>query len=344
MSENANWVKKVKLQHQIGSIIVFWNTFVRHVSFKEANKNTMNYQTILDTLYNEVKSEANIGEIAAYIPELAKVDADKFGICLLTNADEQFKVGDADEKFSIQSVSKIFSLSLAYSMLDGKLWERVGVEPSGNAFNSLVQLEYDRGIPRNPFINAGAIVVCDVLQSILKHPKQEMLDFIRTVADNPKIDYSRVTFNSELEYGYRNIAMVNFIKSFGNIHNNVQDVLDLYFMLCSVEMTCAELSKAALYFANNGVTTTNAKQILTRSQSKRLNALMLTCGFYDESGDFAYKVGLPGKSGVGGGILAVYPENYTIAVWSPVLNSRGNSYRGFKFLEAFTTATNLSIF
>jgi len=304
----------------------------------------MKYQKIINELYLEISDQENIGNVASYIPELAKVDPDKFGICLSTIDNQQFSIGDADEKFSIQSIAKVFALSLAYKNADGELWERVGVEPSGTPFNSLVQLESDLGIPRNPFINAGAIVICDILQSQLKDPKKELLDFIRKISNNPGIDYCRSIAESEKSQGFRNIALINFIKSFGNIKNDIDDVLDLYFNLCSIKMSCKELSSSFLYLANHGVEPISNNKILNGSQTKRMNAIMQTCGFYDEAGEFAFKVGLPGKSGVGGGIIAIYPDNYCIAVWSPKLNSKGNSYRGMNFLEIFTTKTKLSIF
>ena len=304
----------------------------------------MNYQKIIEDLYSEIKKQENIGNVASYIPELAKVDPDKFAISLSSLDHNQISVGDAEEKFSIQSIAKVFALSLAYRNADSDLWKRVGVEPSGTPFNSLVQLESDQGIPRNPFINAGAIVICDILQSQLKDPKVELLHFIRMVANNPNLEYCSSIAESEKSEGFRNVALINFIKSFGNINNGIDEVLDLYFNLCSIRMSCNELSSSFLYLANHGIEPAKGKMILNSSQCKRMNAIMQSCGFYDEAGEFAFKVGLPGKSGVGGGIIAVHPNKYCIAVWSPKLNSKGNSYRGVKFLELFTTRTKLSIF
>jgi len=229
-------------------------------------------------------------------------------------------------------------------MLGAKLWERTGVEPSGTAFNSLIQLESDNGIPRNPFINAGALVICDILISNLKNPAADFINFVRDIADNPKLYYAPNIAASEKSVGYRNTALCYFIKSFGNIENDPQEVLDFYFNLCSIEMNCIELSQTFLFLANQGEKTTDKKEILTHSRTKRINAIMQTCGLYDESGEFSYKVGLPGKSGVGGGIIAIYPNNYSLDVWSPCLNKKGNSYRGIKFLEQFTTGTGYSIF
>ena len=304
----------------------------------------MRYDSIISDVYNAVMAEENSGELACYIPALAEVDPNKFGIHLTTLAGDEFGIGNSSDRFSIQSIAKVLSVSLAYGMLGESIWQRLGVEPSGTSFNSLVQLEADHGIPRNPLINAGAIVICDMLISQLSNAKSDFLDFVRDLADNPHLQYSSDIAESEKSVGYRNIALCNFIKSFGNLHNKPDEVLDFYFNLCSLEMNCQELAHTFVFLANGGCKLSDGKTILTSSQAKRINALMQTCGFYDESGEFAFKVGLPGKSGVGGGIVAVHPDHYVITVWSPKLNAKGNSYRGIKFLERFTTQTQLSIF
>jgi len=304
----------------------------------------MNCQTSIETVFETVRNEGDQGNPASYIPELAGVNPGNFGVCLSTTDNRQFNCGNASEKFSVQSIAKVLSLSMAYKMLGGKIWERTGVEPSGTAFNSLVQLETDNGIPRNPFINAGALVICDILISQLTNPMEDFITLVRDISDNQRLNYSRKIAESEKSVGYRNTALCYFIKSFGNIKNHPEEVLEFYFNLCSIEMTCVELSQTFLFLANQGRKTTDNKDILTLSQTKRINAIMQTCGLYDESGEFAYEVGLPGKSGVGGGIIAIHPNNYSIAVWSPRLNAKGNSYRGMKFLEQFTTKTGSSIF
>ena len=303
----------------------------------------MDYSTILNAIYLESKALPVIGAIATTIPELASVNPDKFGIYLTTIDNQDFGIGDFEEKFSIQSVSKALSVAMAFSFLDEKVWQRVGVEPSGNPFNSLVQLEYEKGIPRNPFINAGALVIADILVSELKNPKQDFLAFIRTLSGNETINYNEKVAQSEKDTGFRNAALCNFLKSFGNIKNEVEIVLDFYFHQCSIEMTCKELAHSFFFFANEGKTK-SGKQILSKSQVKRLNALMQTCGFYDESGEFTYKVGLPGKSGIGGGIAALYPNHFSVATWSPRLNEKGNSELGMAALELLTTKTGMSIF
>ena len=307
-------------------------------------KNKLLCQKLIHDIHIEILNGPNEGEVAQYIPELAKVNPNQFGVCLMTTDGDTLGVGDCNQKFSIQSIVKVLSLSMAYKILGGTIWERVGVEPSGNPYNSLVQLETDAGIPRNPLINAGALVICDLLISHLDDVKSAFLEFIRQLCHSTQIDYSHDIAQSEKSVGYRNIALCNFIKSFGNIENEPEEVLDFYFKMCSIEMSCSELARTFMYLANDEYRSSNSKRILNVKEAQRINAIMQTCGFYDESGEFAFRVGLPGKSGVGGGIIAVNPDNYTLAVWSPRLNAKGNSYRGMKFLEEFTSRSETSIF
>ena len=304
----------------------------------------MDYQQILENIYQAIQPYAKEGKQADYIPELAKVNPDQFGMCLHTIYGEIYSIEQADTRFSIQSISKVFSLAMCLSLLGNKLWERVGKEPSGTAFNSLIQLEVEKGIPRNPFINAGAIVMSDILLSHLERPEEQFLDFVRTLAGDNTIDYNRDVATSERETGYLNAAIANLLKYHGTIENDIEQVLRFYFLMCSVEMSCRELSRAFLAFANHRRKFNYAGVTLTASKVKRMNAIMQICGFYDEAGEFSYLVGLPGKSGVGGGIVAIYPLQYSVAVWSPRLNSKGNSVMGIKALELFTTETEESIF
>lgn len=304
----------------------------------------MDFERIIKPIYDRVKDIDDKGQLASYIPELANIDSDNFGVHITTLDHGSYGIGNCHDKFSIQSIAKVYSLSLAYCMRGEEIWERLGVEPSGTAFNSLVQLETDQGIPRNPFINAGAMVISDILLTHLENPKADFLAFVRNASANAEINYCEKIANSEKKVGYRNTALCNFLKSFGNIHNKPEDVLDFYFDLCSLEMSCKELSESFLFLAKNGSNLPGTSLVLSKSQSQRINALMQTCGFYDESGEFAFKVGLPGKSGVGGGIIAIHPNQYAIAVWSPPLNERGNSYKGIRFLEEFTTKSQSSIF
>jgi glutaminase len=304
----------------------------------------MDYQKILENIYQSISPYAKDGKPADYIPELAKVNPDQFGMCLHTIYGEIYSIEQADTRFSIQSISKVFALAMCLSLKGDELWKRVGKEPSGTAFNSLVQLEVERGIPRNPFINAGAIVMTDILLTHLENPEEEFLAFIRTVAGDDTIAYNEGMAISEREKGYLNAAIANLLKYHGTIESDIERVLHFYFLMCSVEMSCRELSRAFLAFANHRRKFNYAGVSLTASQVKRMNAIMQTCGFYDEAGEFSYLVGLPGKSGVGGGIVAIYPLQYSVAVWSPRLNSKGNSVMGIKALELFTTETQESIF
>jgi len=304
----------------------------------------MNYKKLFKEIETELEKIEDLGEVATYIPELHNVDPGKFAIHLTTIDNQHYSLGNSNDKFSIQSISKVFALTMAFNLEDEKLWERVGVEPSGTPFNSLVQLEYEKGFPRNPFINAGALVICDILISRLENPKQELLKLIRDLCGNPDIGYCSRISESERLTGHRNTALVNLMKSFGNIKNVVEDVLDFYFNLCSIEMNCKELAQAFLYLASHGVNPLTKERIVTASKAKRINAIMQLCGFYDEAGEFSFKVGLPGKSGVGGGIIAIHPGKYSIAVWSPKLNAKGNSYKGMRILEFLTTRTKSSIF
>ena len=303
----------------------------------------IDYQSILNNIYNKVIQDEDKGQIATYIPELANVDKNSFGIHLQLISGNTFSVGDSDKKFSIQSISKVLSLAMAMSKVGTKIWNRLDVEPSGNPFNHLSLLELEKGIPRNPLINSGAIVIADILVSLLDNPKEDFLDYVRDITGDASINYNLKVAQSEKITGYNNYAAANLLKSFNNLENDVDTVLDFYFHQCSLEMTCAQLTKAFYVFANKGKCLLE-KTRLTKSQAKRINAIMLTCGFYDEAGEFAFEVGLPGKSGVGGGIVALLPNEFIISVWSPGLNERGNSKLGMQALEQFTTQTNQSIF
>jgi len=302
----------------------------------------MDYQKILQQIWEKVEYLQGEGNAASYIPELAKVNPNRFGITLKLLSGELFQLKDSTSLFSIQSIAKVFTAAMAFSIEGNKLFKRVGVEPSGTAFNSLMQLELDNGIPRNPFINAGALVVIDILRTHYNDPVNQVLTYIRELADDNSIDINEKTARSEKQHGYRNAALANLIKDFGNIKNDINEILDIYFNICSIEMTTNQLANSFLVFANHGKI--KDKEILTVSQTKRLNALMQTCGFYDEAGEFSFTVGLPGKSGVGGGIVAIHPGAFSVAVWSPRLNNKGNSIMGMKALEYFTTLSGYSIF
>ncbi len=303
----------------------------------------LSFQAILETIYKDALNAEDKGKVPTYIPELANIDINSFGIHLRTFDGKDYGVGDFNKKFSIQSISKVLALSKAISLVNGTVWKRIDVEPSGHPFNQLALLEIENGKPRNPLINSGAIVIADILISNLKNPKEDFLNYIRELTGDNDVNYNLTVANSEKNTGYKNYAAANLLKSFKNLDNSVDEVLDFYFHQCSIEMTCSQLTKAFYFLANKGVSLSN-KNIISESQAKRINAIMLTCGFYDEAGEFAFEVGLPGKSGVGGGIVALLPNNYVITTWAPGLNLKGNSKLGMLALEQFTTKTKLSIF
>ncbi|HEY0846022.1 MAG TPA: glutaminase [Noviherbaspirillum sp.] len=302
------------------------------------------YPAVLETICAEVQPLLPRGKVADYIPELSKVPSERFGMAVYCLDGRTFSVGDAHTRFSLQSITKLFALALAFSREGDDIWQRVGREPSGNPFNSLVQLEYERGIPRNPFINAGALVIADILASRFVQADIAVLQFARMLADEPSIDFDPAVASSERGTAHRNSAIAYFMKDFGNLHNPVDQVIGNYCRQCSITMSCVELAKAGSFLAQHGRIPWNGVHVLDASSAKRLNALMLTCGTYDAAGDFAYRVGLPAKSGVGGGILALLPGEASVAVWSPGLDPAGNSLAGTYALERFTTLTGRSIF
>ncbi len=303
----------------------------------------MDYQALLEQIAQDVSQLIGSGRTAEYIPALAKVDPRRFGMAVADLDGSVYGVGDWQRPFSTQSITKVFALALALASGGDSLWKHVGREPSGNPFNSLVQLEYENGIPRNPFINAGALVVTDRLQSLTGDASSELLDFLRQESGNPDLAFDPQVAESESAHGDRNAALAHFMASYGNITNPVPTLLDHYFWQCAIEMSCADLALAARFLARHGLRA-DGSRLLTRSEAKQINAVMLTCGTYDAAGEFAHRVGLPGKSGVGGGIVAVVPGRCTLCVWSPGLDRRGNSVAGVAALDRFTTLTGLSVF
>lgn len=316
----------------------------------------MDLQPILDGIAEKIGPHLSEGRVADYIPALARVEREQFGMAVITCDGKTAEAGAADTLFSIQSISKVFTLTMALGKVGNDLWERVGREPSGSAFNSIIQLEREHGIPRNPLINAGAIVVTDVILSnrdlISEHgigepgydAVQEILDFVRLTAHDPKIAIDREVAESEAAHGFRNASLANFMKSFGNMENPVERALRVYFHQCAIAMNCRQLARAGLFLANDGRDPISGKKVISPARARRINAIMLTCGHYDASGDFAFKVGLPGKSGVGGGILSIVPEVGAVAVWSPGLNKNGNSHAGTLALEMLAQEADWSIF
>lgn len=305
---------------------------------------TMLSSSLLESILADVRPLLGQGKVADYIPALASVPGDRLGMAVCTVDGELFTAGDACEAFSIQSISKVLSLTLAMTVYrEEELWRRVGKEPSGQPFNSLVQLEFERGIPRNPFINAGALVVSDLLETRLTAPRQRTLELARRLSGNPLIMPDQVVARSEYQHSARNAAIAYLMKAHGNFHNDVDKVLQSYFTACALRMSCVDLARTFVYLANRGQPL-DGPALLEPRTTKQVNALLATCGLYDEAGDFAYRVGMPGKSGVGGGIVAIIPGELAVCVWSPELNRAGNSLAGSAALELFAERLGRSIF
>ncbi|PID90618.1 MAG: glutaminase [Bacteroidetes bacterium] len=302
------------------------------------------FEATVDSLYWDFYPRRGAGRVADYIPALAQVDGSSFGVAAQLINGSCVGRGDYQHRFSIQSVSKLFAFTMAFAGRGDRLWKRLTYEPAGISFNSLVQLEAEEGIPRNPFINAGAMVISDILLDDYADPTAEMLAFLRRLTGVEDLSYDEEVYRSELETGNRNAALAYLMKSFGNIHHHVDDVLATYFQQCSITMSCEQLAQAVQFLANQGVNPLTGRPILSPSQTKRTNALLLTTGLYNGAGDFAFRVGIPAKSGVGGGIAGIIPGYLSVVTWSPGLNSIGNSELGIDFLEEFTTRTGLSIF
>ncbi len=306
----------------------------------------LDLQSVVDDIHRELTPRLGEGKVADYIPQLARVDPKSFGMAIVTVDGDVHMVGDAQVPFSIQSISKVFTLTLALGKHGENIWKRVGREPSGSAFNSIVQLEHEHGIPRNPFINAGAIAITDLV--LAGHtPREaigEIVRFVRYLSDEEDILIDQDVAKSESATGYRNFALANFMRSFGKLDHPVEHVLGVYFHQCALAMSCVQLAKAGLFLAASGTNPLTKHSVVSKQRARRINALMLTCGHYDGSGDFAYRVGLPGKSGVGGGILCVAPGKAAVAVWSPGLNHNGNSLLGSLALEMLASRTGWSVF
>ncbi|SDL85180.1 glutaminase [Aliiruegeria lutimaris] len=299
-------------------------------------------ERFLSDLDAEIRKHGNWGEVADYIPELARVDPAQFGIAVSLADGRIVTAGQARQQFSIQSISKVFSLACVLGRIGEQVWTRVGREPSGRPFDSILLLEQEHGRPRNPFINAGAIVTTDELLTG-RQPKEalsEILAFVRAAAEDDDIHIDKAVARSEAETGFRNVALANYLKSFGNLRNQPEMTLGTYFHQCAIEMSCVQLARAGRVLAG----LPDAPRLLTALKSRRINALMMMCGHYDGSGDFAFRVGLPGKSGVGGGILLIAPERASIAIWSPGLNVYGNSMMGTHAAEQLARRMEWSVF
>ena len=305
----------------------------------------MDYRALFEDVTRAVQPALADGQVAQYIPALASVDPGRFGLAI-SDVNTRLKprgTGDWLEPFSIQSLSKVFTLALVLAAEGDALWSRVGKEPSGAPFNSLAQLEREHGIPRNPFVNAGALVVTDRLLTLTGDARGALRDFLRAESGNPRIDFDTEVAFCESRHGHRNAALAHLLADHGRLDNPVPDVLEHYFWQCSLAMNCRDLARAAGFLARHGLRA-DASRLLTRSEAKRVNAVMLVGGTYDAAGEFAHRVGLPAKSGVGGGIIAVIPGRCTLCTWGPALDQHGNSTAGITALDKLTTLTGWSIF
>ncbi|MCK8514715.1 glutaminase [Methylonatrum kenyense] len=305
---------------------------------------TINLPIILEHVAEAATTFYGRGKLPEYIPELAEIEPNQFGMAITTVAGEQYTIGDVDVAFSIQSISKLLALILAMNLEGESLWSHVGREPSGTRFNSLVQLEYEQGIPRNPFINAGALVTLDRVLAHVRDYPSVVLDFARFLSMSDSVAIDSAIVECERQTGHTNYALAYLLRSFRRIEAPVTELLAAYFHQCALSMTCRDLSRAFVALANGGLSPILEEAVVTARHAKRINSLMLTSGMYDSVGNFAYRVGLPAKSGVGGGIVAIVPGHMCIAVWSPELDLSGNSVVGVRALETFSEITGLSIF
>ncbi|WP_171240504.1 glutaminase [Ruegeria sp. HKCCA5491] len=303
-------------------------------------------QEILDDIADRVAGMSERGKVAQYIPELATVDLNQFGIAIAPIDGPLISAGDAGTLFSIQSISKVFSLTLALQQVGATLWQRVGREPSGDPFNSIVQLEHERGIPRNPFINPGAIIVADVLLEDRSSDEavNDLLALCRKLSQDNSIEVDASVAESEMRTGSRNRALAHFMQAEGNLKASVEDVLSMYFRQCSIAMNCEQLALAGRFLAAAGQNPATGAKVLSPQRAKRVTALMMMCGSYDASGEFAFRVGLPAKSGVGGGILCIVPGIASVVAWSPGLDQKGNSHMATIAFQELVRATGWSIF
>jgi glutaminase len=299
-------------------------------------------EDILIDIKNSVEKYYGVGKKADYIPALHQVDARQFALTIVDARGELFSIGDDQVNFTIQSLSKVLTLTMALNEVGDEIWGRMDREPTGKAFDSLIYLEEHSGIPSNPFLNSGAIAVADILLEFYgANVIDKFLNLARTASGNSDLEIDNDVYNSEKRTGHKNYALGHYMKSYGNIVNDVDDVLDVYFKFCSLRLNNIDLAKSFYFLMNQGISL-NGEQITSKRHCSRINSLMFTCGTYDEVGDFAYLVGLPVKSGVSGAIAGCLPSNYSVSVWSPELNKKGNSYLGFKALELLTTLLDRS--
>ncbi|KYH34014.1 glutaminase [Clostridium tepidiprofundi DSM 19306] len=302
---------------------------------------------ILENIIENNRKWTKEGELASYIPELTRADKDALGICVTTLDGDEFYAGDYKTKFTIQSVSKVITLMLA--ILDnGKdyVFSKVGMEPTESAFNSIINLETNTlRKPLNPMINAGAITIVSLLSGENSDDKfNRILKFTRKITGNDSLNINEQVYSSEKATGNRNRALAHFMKSLDIIEGDVEEILDVYFKQCSIEVTCTDIARIGAMLANDGVLPWNNERVISREATRLVKTIMVTCGMYDASGKFAVHIGIPAKSGVGGGIMAAVPRRMGIGVVGPALDEKGNSIGGIKVLEELSRELDLSIF
>jgi len=288
---------------------------------------------------------ASGGKVATYIPELANCNPQHVAIAVCDVDGRLTTGGDADEAFTLQSVSKVFALARLLHAGDTDVFQHMSMEPSGDAFHSMVRLEEERGRPRNPLINAGAIVVSDRLPGKDAQARIEGLRSYlgRAHGKQASFEVNAAVFASERATGFRNRALANYMRHFGVVRDP-DTAVDTYFRQCAITATVSELARAALFLANGGADPVTGTRCLSAEHNRWVLALMTLCGLYDEVGTFAVRVGLPAKSGVSGALLAVVPAHCVIACYGPALGPRGNSLAGVAMLELLSAELNLSIF
>jgi len=303
-------------------------------------------EEILEKIVNKNKIKTKFGDVANYIPGLDKANRDDLGICLIDVEGNKYVYGDYNKKFTIQSVSKPIALMLA--ILDNGIdyvFSKVGTEPTGDAFNSMIRLETaEMKKPYNPMINAGAVAVSSMIKGKNKEEKfQRLLDFFKLITENDSLSYNKEIYEGEKRTGNKNRAMAYFMKDQGIIDSSVEETLDVYFKQCSIEVTTIDLAMIGLFLSKNGILSTG-ERIISSYEAKIIKSLMMTCGMYDGSGEFALNVGIPSKSGVGGGIMSVVPNMMGIGIYGPSLDKKGNSIGGNGILEDLSRELDLSIF
>lgn len=288
------------------------------------------------------------GLVASYIPELHKVNPNQLGVAICDLNGDFKHAGDSKALFTIQSVSKPLVLILALMLYgEDRVFQKVGMEPTGDPFNSIVRLETGKTLkkPYNPMINAGAIAVTGLIQGNLGiHQIDPILDLIRKMSGNPHIVVNEAVYRSEKETGNRNRSMAYFLKDIGILEGDVETILDLYFMHCAIEADACDLARIGAILANGGVHPQTGERFFSKKISRIISSFMITCGMYDASGEFAVTVGIPSKSGVGGGILSVVPGRMGIGVFGPALDEKGNSKAGIAVLKDLSQVGELSIF